>query len=329
VTHPRPPEREPTPVPRIPSAATSSVASLVGAVAGSVAGVSRMLGAASGDVIAVVDPRRLAGRRPAIDPLDLRDPEYIRRTLPALRAMSGIYFRAEVRGMENIPARGPVLLVGNHSGGTLIADTFVFAQAFYDHFGADRVFHQLAHDLVFKVPGVRALVAPYGTVPASPENVRRALARDAALLVYPGGDHETYRATWHSADIDFAHRTGFVRLALELGLPIVPVVAIGGQETALFLGQGESVARLLHLHRLLRIDVAPVQIAPPWGVTVLDFPGRVPLPAKITVEVLPAIDLAAELGADADADAGYDLITGRMQEALDELADARTFPLVG
>ena len=122
--------------------------------------------------------------------------------------------------------------------------------------------------------------------------MRRALARDAALLVYPGGDHETYRATWHSADIDFAHRTGFVRLALKLDVPIVPVVAIGGQETALFLGQGERIARLLHLHRLLRIDVAPVQIAPPWGVTVLDLPGRVPLPAKITVEVLPAIDLA-------------------------------------
>jgi len=107
------------------------------------------------------------------------------------------------------------------------------------------------------------------------------------------------------------------------------VVAIGGQETALFLGQGERVARLLHLHRLLRLDVAPVQIAPPWGVTVLDLPGRVPLPAKITVEVLPAIDLRAELGADPDADAGYDLITKRMQEALDALAEARRFPLIG
>jgi 1-acyl-sn-glycerol-3-phosphate acyltransferase len=307
----------------------ASIARIVRAVPGSAAGVAWALGAASADVTGTVDPRRLTGRRPATDPLDLRDPKYIRRTLPALRAMSDIYFRAEVRGMENIPARGPVLLVGNHSGGTLIADTFVFAQAFYDHFGAERVFHQLAHDLVFKIPGLRGVLTPYGTVPASPKNMRRALARDAALLVYPGGDHETYRATWHSADIDFAHRTGFVRLALKLDVPIVPVVAIGGQETALFLGQGERIARLLHLHRLLRIDVAPVQIAPPLGVTVLDLPGRVPLPAKITVEVLPAIDLAAALGAAADADEGYDLVTGRMQDALAELAEARAFPVIG
>ena len=52
-----------------------------------------------------------------------------------------------------IAAEGGVLLVGNHSGGTLIADTFVFAQAFYDHFGTQRRFHQLAHDLVFKAVG--------------------------------------------------------------------------------------------------------------------------------------------------------------------------------
>jgi len=285
-----------------------------------------MLGAASADLAGVVDPRRLISRRSAEDPFDLRDPEYIRRTLPALRALSDIYFRGEVRGMDNVPARGPVLLVGNHSGGTLIADTFVFTQAFCDHFGAERIFYQLAHDLVFKVPGVRALVVPYGTVPASPENMRRALARDAALLVYPGGDHETYRATWHSADIDFAHRTGFVRLALQLDIPIVPVVAIGGQETALFLGQGERVARLLHLHRLLRLDVVPVQIAPPWGVTVLDVPGRVPLPAKITVEVLSPIDLRAEIGADLDPEAGDELVTERMRHRANAASPERARP---
>ena len=288
-----------------------------------------MIAAAATDVAGALDPRRLGGNRSERDPLALRDPDYIRRTLPTLRTMSRRYFRAEVTGMDNVPADGPVLLVGNHSGGTMIVDTFVFAQAFYDHFGADRLFHQLAHDLVFKIPGLRALVAPFGTVPASPKNMRQALTRGAALLVYPGGDHETYRPSWESSDIDFAGRTGFAKLALELGVPIVPVVSIGGQETALFLGQGERVARALQLHRLLRLGVAPVQIGPPWGVTVLDLPGRVPLPAKITINILPPIDLKAELGPDADADVAYDLVTSRMQEALDKLADERKFPLIG
>jgi 1-acyl-sn-glycerol-3-phosphate acyltransferase len=297
---------------------------------GAVPADARMLRAVSADVAHAAAPRHLANRPPAADPFELRDPGYIARTLPALRVMADVWFRADVRGLDNIPSHGPVLLVGNHSGGTLIADTFIFAQAFYDHFGPERAFFQLAHDLVFKVPGIRAMLTPYGTVPASPENMRRALARSAALLVYPGGDHETYRASWHSAEIDFAHRTGFVRLALKHGVRIVPVVSIGGQETALFLGQGEHIARLLHLHRLLRIDVAPIQIAPPWGVTVLDLPGRLPLPAKISIEVLPPIDLREELGgALGDPYEGYELVTGRMQDALRELADARALPLIG
>src|ERR687883_660646 len=183
------------------------------------------------------------------DWLDAWDPQYIRTTLPALRAMSRIYFRAEVRGLENIPAEGPVLLVGNHSGGTLIADTFVFAQAFYDHFGPLRRFHQLAHDLVFRLPGARASLSRYGTVPASPENMGRALERDAALLVYPGGDLESFRPSWETSEVTFAGRTGFVKLALEHRVPIVPIVALGGQETALFLGRGRALAQGLRLDR--------------------------------------------------------------------------------
>jgi 1-acyl-sn-glycerol-3-phosphate acyltransferase len=281
------------------------------------------LGAVGSDVKSVVD-----GSEP-LDWFDRRDPEYIRRTLPGMKALSDVYFRGEVRGLENIPADGPVLLVGNHSGGTLIADTFVFAQAFYERFGADRPFHQLAHDLVFKLPGGRALVSRYGTVPASRQNMRRALRKGAALLVYPGGDHETYRPSWESSEIDFAGRTGFVELALELDVPIVPVVAIGGQETALFLGQGRRLARRLGIDRALRIKVFPAQVAPPWGVTVLDLPSRIPLPAKITVKVLAPLDLRGRLGRKPDPDDGYRLVTATMQSSLSALADERTLPVLG
>jgi hypothetical protein len=84
------------------------------------------------------------------------------------------------------------------------------------------------------------------------------------------------------------------------------------------------------LRCLVRIDVAPVQIAPPWGITVLDLPGRLPLPAKISIEVLPPIDLREELGgACGDPDKGYELVTGRMQDALRALDEARALPLIG
>jgi 1-acyl-sn-glycerol-3-phosphate acyltransferase len=290
-----------------------------------VAATARMAGVASADVVRALDLLNVVDGEPPEDWLDARDPEYIRATLPAMRLMGDVYFRADVRGLERIPEQGPVLLVGNHSGGTLIADTFIFGERFYAHFGPQRIFHQLAHDLVFRVPGPRASLSRYGTIPASPENMRRALDRGAALLVYPGGDHETYRPSWESGRIDFAGRTGFVKLARELGVPVVPVVAIGGQETALFLGQGRRAARALRLDRTLRLKVLPVQVAPPAGMTLLDLPLRIPLPAKITIQVLPPIELDPR----EDADDGYALVTGTMQDALSELAAARTLPVVG
>jgi 1-acyl-sn-glycerol-3-phosphate acyltransferase len=295
---------------------------------GAGAGAARMVAAAGGDVASALNPVSGNGHDPD-DWLEAWNPEYIRTTLPTLRLFSDVYHRAEVRGLNNIPAEGPVLLVGNHSGGTLISDTFVFAQAFYDHFGPLRRFHQLAHDLVFHLPGVRASLSQYGTVPASPENMGRALERDAALLVYPGGDHETYRPTWQSAEIDFAGRTGFVKLAIEHNVPIVPVVAIGGQETALFLGRGRRFARLLRLDSLFRLKVLPPQLGPPFGLTVLDLPGRIPLPAKITVRALPRIDLKQRLGAKPDLEEAYELVTGKMQKALTDLDAERSLPLVG
>jgi 1-acyl-sn-glycerol-3-phosphate acyltransferase len=263
------------------------------------------------------------------DPFGARDPAYIERTLPALRLMSKLYFRATVRGLENIPADGPVLLVGNHSGGAWIADTFVFSQMFYDHFGPSRRFHQLAHDLVFKLAGLRALVQRYGTVPASPANMATALDRGAALLVYPGGDHETFRPSWESGELDFAGRTGFVKLALEHRVPIVPVVSIGGQETALFLGRGRRLARWLRLDDQLRLKVLPSALGPPFGLTVLDLPLRVPLPAKISIEVLEPIDLGERVASRGGVDDGYELVTTTMQETLTRLSEARTLPVVG
>jgi 1-acyl-sn-glycerol-3-phosphate acyltransferase len=147
--------------------------------------------------------------------------------------------------------------------------------------------------------------------------------------VYPGGDEESFRPSWESSTVAFAGRTGFVKLALEFGVPIVPVVALGGQETGLFLGRGRRIASALSLNRLARLKVVPSVLGPPFGITVLDFPGRIPLPSKITIRVMPPIDLRKKLGADGDVEEGYRLVTSRMQRTLTRLAGQRSLPVVG
>jgi len=267
--------------------------------------------------------RRLSAR------LEDRDPDYLREALPLLWMLSTFYFRAEVRDLGNVPADRPVLLVGNHSGGNVIVDTFVFSLAFSTFFGVERPFHQLAHNLAIAWPFAGEMLRKSGTMSASQEHAEEALAGGAPVLVYPGGDWETHRPSWESSKIDFAGRKGFIRLALDAGVEIVPVVSIGGQETALFLSRGSSLAKALRLDKLLRLKVLPISIALPWGLNVGDFAGHIPLPAKITIEVLPPIDLEREFGPDPDVDEIYAHVTAQMQEALDGLAAERRFPVIG
>ena len=261
-------------------------------------------------------------RVPAAD-LDERDPDYIRESLPGLWMLASLYFRADARGLHNIPEQGPVLLVGNHSGGNLTPDTHVFTLAFTTYFGVERRFHQLAHNLVLSMPGL-GLLRKYGTVAATPANAEYALRAGAALLVYPGGDYEVHRPSWESARVDFGGRRGFIRLAQRHLVPLVPVVSIGGQETALFLSRGEWLARLLALDRMFRLKVLPISVALPWGLNLGDMLGHVPLPAKITIEVLPPIDVS-----ELDVDEAYDLVVGRMQKTLTALQAERRLPVLG
>jgi 1-acyl-sn-glycerol-3-phosphate acyltransferase len=269
----------------------------------------------------------VGGRIPPAD-LDERDPDYIRESLPRLWLLSSFWFRGEVRGLANIPEEGGVLLVGNHSGGNLTPDTTVFTLAFSSYFGVERAFYQLAHNLVLSMPGL-SFLRKYGTVAASHENASRALRAGAAVLVYPGGDYDAHRPTWEGGRIDFDGRKGFIRLALHEDVPIVPVVSVGGQETALFLSRGEWLASALGLDRLLRLKVLPISLALPWGLNVGDFAGHLPLPAKITTEALPAIDLRAEFGPDPDVDEVHDHLVRLMQDTLDALSAERRFPVLG
>jgi 1-acyl-sn-glycerol-3-phosphate acyltransferase len=302
----------------------------LGSAGGPLGRIGRGLAAAAQDVAseaASSASRRVRSRLRA--DLDDRDPDWLRERLPLLWLLATIWFRGEVRNLGNIPEKGPVLLVGNHSGGNVTPDTFLFTLAFSSYFGIERKFHQLAHNLVVTLPWSGALIRKGGTVAASHKNAEKALQAGAALLVYPGGDWEVHRPTWDSSKVDFAGRKGFIRLALDQDVPIVPVVSVGGQETAIFLSRGDRLAKLLALDKLFRLKVLPISLAVPWGLNVGDFLGHVPLPAKITTEVLPAINLREQFGPEPDVDEIYDHVTGEMQRTLDSLAAERRYPFIG
>jgi len=263
-----------------------------------------------------------------------RDPAYVERALRWLAPITDFWFRGEVRHLDRIPRSGRVLLVGNHSGGLMTPDTWVFEVNYIRHFGTTRETYALAHDMVMGMPVVGRYLRASGALPAAHRYAEAALRRDAAVLVYPGGDEDVFRPVTERNRIHLAGRTGFIRLALRTRTPIVPLVSVGGHETVLVLGDGHRIAHFLGLDRRFRMKTLPIVIGPPWGLSPGDLLFHLPLPAKVTVDCGRPIDLQAHFGdVDPDDDAGvqrcYRYVEHRMQNMLDSLAAERRWPIIG
>jgi 1-acyl-sn-glycerol-3-phosphate acyltransferase len=258
-----------------------------------------------------------------------REPRFVEQVLGrahlALR-----WYAPEVRGMDRMPADDPFLIVGNHSGGPLMPDMWIFMDAWLHHHGVGREAYSLAYDLLFRPPGARTLLNRMGILQASAANAEAALDRGAPVLVYPGGDWEACRPFHHRHRVDFHGHMGFVRLALRRQLPVVPAVSHGSHESLLILTRGEQFAHLLRLERL-RVEVFPIVLGFPFGITSIVVP-FVPLPTQVTVEVLDPIDWSHHGPGAADnrriVEQCYDEITALMQRELDTLARQQPFAVL-
>jgi 1-acyl-sn-glycerol-3-phosphate acyltransferase len=261
-----------------------------------------------------------------------RDPAFLRKVRPILERFAG-YFRSEVRGFDRIPEKGPFLVVANHSGGSMPPDLPVLLTAWWRQRGEDERVYALFHSFFLALPGVGRVMGQAGAVEASPGAAEDILRSGGVLIDFPGGDHEVFRPWRERNRIDFSGRLGFVRLALRTGVPVVPAVSIGGQETLIVLARGERVARWLHVDRIFRIKVMPLVAGPPFGIAPAGIPTW-PLPSKITVELGEPIDWSARYGPEkADDDtvvrACYGELVRTMQSTLDRLAAERRFPVLG
>jgi 1-acyl-sn-glycerol-3-phosphate acyltransferase len=254
------------------------------------------------------------------------DPIFTRQFKNAVGPFVKRYFRAEVNGLESLPAGGGALVVCNHSGGVLTPDVLIFAPAFYDAFGYDRPLYILAHYGVLLGP-LGTVFSRAGAIEATRGNAANALRSGGVVLVFPGGDYDAFRPTRTANTIDFQGRTGYVRTAIETGVPIVPTVSIGGQQSQLFLARGDALAKRLGLHRI-RLKALPLTFGVPFGLTTV-LPPNLPLPTKIIMEVLEPIDVAAQFGEEPDVDEVDAHVRSVMQTALNRLAGQRRFPILG
>ncbi|WP_157393513.1 lysophospholipid acyltransferase family protein [Nocardia terrae] len=238
--------------------------------------------------------------------------------MPLARAYTD-YFTPTVTGVENLPASGPALVIGNHSSIYWAPEVWITFMAMLDR-RPDEPSYGVAHDILLRAPILGDSLRQFGVIPASREAAAKGLKDGGAVMVYPGGDWEACRPWTDRGKIDFADRKGFIRLALELGVPVIPAVANGGHDSIFVLSRGERTARLLQLDKLVRAKVFPYTLGLPFGIAPI-LP-QIPLPASVTVSFLPALDWSTQPGDPEDGDlvdGYYDRTVETMQTELDRL----------
>ncbi|WP_232821744.1 1-acyl-sn-glycerol-3-phosphate acyltransferase [Desertihabitans aurantiacus] len=214
---------------------------------------------------------RLAGDY-AVDEFGF-DPEFTERiVLPALRPLARSWFRAEISGVEHLPAEGPALLVANHAG-TLPLDGLVLHSVIFDEIG--RHPRMLGADLVFATPFSHDFARRIGVTYACPEDALRLLETQNLVTVFPEGFKGLGKPYSERYRLQRFGRGGFVSTAIAARVPIIPVSVVGSEEIYPVLAQAPNAARALGLPYL------PITPLFPW----LGLLGTVPLPSKWMIRI--------------------------------------------
>lgn len=192
--------------------------------------------------------------------------------LPALRPLFHDWFRTEVRGIDQLPESG-ALVVANHSG-TFPLDGVMAQVAVAESDPYQRHLRLLGADLVFRLPVVSMLARSSGTTLACGADVRRLLTSGELVAVFPEGFKGLGKQYSERYRLQRFGRGGFVTAALRSGVPIVPCAIVGAEEAYPMLANAEPLARLLGLPYL------PITPTFPW----LGPFGLVPLPSKWMIE---------------------------------------------
>lgn len=209
--------------------------------------------------------------------------------LPLLRTLFTSWFRVDVRGIENLPANGPALVVANHAG-VLPFDGLMTSVAVHDKHPARRSLRLLAADMVFDSPLLGQAARKAGHTMACTADAHRLLSKGELTAVFPEGYKGLGKRFKDRYKLQRFGRGGFVSSALQTKAPIVPCSIVGSEEIYPMIGDLRLLARLFGLPYFPITPLFP--LAGPAGL--------VPLPSKWHIAFGEPIDTAHYNVADAD-----------------------------
>ncbi len=262
--------------------------------------------------------------------LDAQDLGWMERQKYLWNPLMDYWFRMEIEGFERLP-KPPALLIGVHSGAPFVWDAWTVGIQWWRHFGAERPLHGTAHDALMAAPGIGDYFRKMGVLPAAPDSIAGALAAGRDVALWPGGEIDSLRPWVKRDEAVLAGRTGFIRMAIQAGVPIVPIATVGGPDSMPVLLSGRRLARALQLDKVARLKMFPIAIQAPWGLSPAMLP-EFPLPTKIRTAFQEPIELDTDPERASDSDyvnRMYREVRRSIQHGMDALARRRAFPLFG
>lgn len=146
-----------------------------------------------------------------------------------LRPLVRLLYKVEVTGTENLPKSGGYVLAANH-----VTTVDALAVAYMMYFRLHRAPHFLAKEGLFKTPVVGPVLLQVGQIPVfrgqrkntdPMEAAHKVLRAGHVIGIFPEGTLTRDPDLW-----PMRGRTGAIRLAIETGVPIVPVGQWGTEQ---------------------------------------------------------------------------------------------------
>lgn len=240
----------------------------------------------------------LRNRAEEVDEFGL-DRSFDAKLRPLLDFLYRRYFRIQTDGIENVPAEGRAVVVGNHSGSIPIDGLMLRSALRLDH-PQQRDLRWLAEDFLFYLPFAGVAMNRAGAVRACQENAERLLSRDNLIAVFPEGVQGIRKLFRDRYRLQRFGRGGYIRLCLRTRAPLIPCAIIGGEESSALLYRFDGLADLL------RIPYLPVTPTFP----ALGALGLLPAPTKWRIkfgEPIPFDNYGPEAADD-------DVLVGRLSD---------------
>jgi len=238
------------------------------------------------------------------------DEVVLRRARPLLDFLLERYWRVDLQGLGNLPVGGGCLLVANRSG-ILPYDGLMISHAVAGWHPTGMRPRFLVADWLITLPFAQPYLARLGGVRACRENAQRLLRGGNWVVAFPEGQQGAAKVFRERYRLKRFGRGGAIRVALETGVPLVPVGVVGAEEAHPVLFKLGAPARALGLPFL------PVTPTFPW----LGPLGLLPLPSKWVIRFGEPLGIDRLVPDDARDELLVSRLTEELRGAIQKLVD--------